>query len=365
MFKRILLYLLPCFLLWSCSLSDGSDGLDTPLQANEARGVFICNEGNYTYGNASVSFYDVETDRIIEPLPLHHNGYLFPLGDVCQSMYLQGDKGFIVVNNSSKVYVIDIRTNNYLGKIDQLTSPRYIEFINEQKAYITDLYNPAITIIDPRDYTKIGMIPVGGGTEQTVRYKNRVFACSWSYSNQIFMIDTDSDQKIGSLTVTLQPNSMVLDRNNKIWVLSDGSHGDSPMGQEIPALTRIDPETFTIESVFPFDEMECAPTKLTINGTKDRLYFLNSATSDNRDGVYSMSIDAEELPSMPLISEKPNELFYTVGVDPSTGDIYVSDAIDYTQKGIIFRYDANGTLLKTFKAGIIPGSFCFRTEDPS
>ena len=46
--------------------------------------------------------------------------------------------------------------------------------------------------------------------------------------------------------------------------------------------------------------------------------------------------------------------------DASNGEIYVSDAIDYLQRGSIYRYSASGNLIDQFKAGIIPGGFCFR-----
>jgi hypothetical protein len=53
-------------------------------------------------------------------------------------------------------------------------------------------------------------------------------------------------------------------------------------------------------------------------------------------------------------------LLYSLGVDPVSGDIYLSDAIDYIQAGLVFRYNRYGTLLDSFTAGIIPGSFCFK-----
>ncbi len=48
-------------------------------------------------------------------------------------------------------------------------------------------------------------------------------------------------------------------------------------------------------------------------------------------------------------------------VDPENGEIYVSDAIDYTQNGVVNRYSADGAaLLDTFTVGVNPGGFCWR-----
>ena len=42
------------------------------------------------------------------------------------------------------------------------------------------------------------------------------------------------------------------------------------------------------------------------------------------------------------------------------GGIYVSDALDYQQSGLISRFSESGTPIGTFRAGIIPGRFCFK-----
>jgi len=41
-------------------------------------------------------------------------------------------------------------------------------------------------------------------------------------------------------------------------------------------------------------------------------------------------------------------------------EVYVADAIDYVQDGVILRYSPEGELLDEFYVGIIPGAFCWR-----
>ena len=72
-----------------------------------------------------------------------------------------------------------------------------------------------------------------------------------------------------------------------------------------------------------------------------------------------MRVDAEELPVTPFLPYTQTT-YYEVAVDPLTSEVYVADAIDYVQDGVILRYSPEGELLDEFYVGIIPGAFCWR-----
>lgn len=364
--KKYVLLLWIVLGLFACSDDDGGtggngdEGQDTIVK--QGRGVFICNEGNFMYGNASLSFYDSETNIVRNQVFFNANN--FPLGDVCQSMSIWKGKGFVVINNSGKIVVVNVANNKYLGKISGLTSPRYIEFISDTKAYVTDLYSPSIAVFNPQTYEVTGYVQIGKGTEQMVRYGNYLYACSWSFNNKVYKIDINTDKTVDSLTVTKQPNSMVIDKNNKIWVLSDGGYDNSPYGQEKGALTRIDAQTFAIEQVLEFPEIKASPTKLSINGARDTIYYINgswNASGFSSSGIYRMGVGQQALPDVPFVSEN-GRLFYALGIDPLTSEVYLSDTIDYVQKGWILRFSAQGELKDKIKVDIAPGAFCFKTE---
>jgi glutamine cyclotransferase len=327
------------------------------------KGVYIVNEGNFMFGNSSLSFYDPQTKKVRNDVFQARNGA--PLGDVAQSMSILGDLGFIVVNNSGKIYVIDSRTAGFKGSISGLSSPRYIHFVNAQKAYVTDLYARKITIFNPQSFQITGQIPVGNSksefdqhdTEQMVQYGNLVFTNCWSYDNKILIINSDTDQLIDSIEVYKQPNSMVIDKDNKIWVLSDGGFVGSPYGYERPGLMKIDAETREIERSFRFAQGD-HPQSLCINPTKDTIYYLNRH-------VWKMAVSETHLPILPLISSKYTSVYggyYSLAINPVNSEIYLGDAIDHSQNGIVSRYSPSGTLIDEFKVGISPGNFAFKTE---
>ena len=113
-------------------------------------GLFITNEGNFQYGNATLSYYDPETKQIENEVFYRANA--MKLGDVAQSMVIRNGIGWIVVNNSHVIFAIDIHTFKEVGRITNFTSPRYIHFISDEKAYVTQIWDNRIFIVNPKKY---------------------------------------------------------------------------------------------------------------------------------------------------------------------------------------------------------------------
>jgi hypothetical protein len=325
--------------LSSC-VSDKPDVVpEAPVSANVGTGVFILNEGNYTWGNASVSYYRFADGEIT--VDAFEAANKRPLGDVCQSMEIYNGKGYVVVNNSGKVEVIDPKDFKSVAIINGLTSPRYFAAVSSSKAYVTDLQSSSISVVDLNSNSKIKDIPCTGATEELVIANNKAFVTN-SERNYVYVVNPINDLLEDSILVGEYPSSIRQDKNGKLW-------GGGKMGV-LPTLHRINPVTESVEQTFTFSGSKI-PWKLDINGTKDTLYFL-------QNGVYQMPIVNTTLPANPLIAEN-NSIFYGLGIDPNSSIIYVSDAIDYVQKGKVFRYRSDGILIGSFNADISPGDFCF------
>ena len=251
----------------------------------------------------------------------------------------------------------------FLGKITNLTSPRYLEVVDANKAYVTDLYDRKISVVHPTEYSLMDSIgiDIGGefnqhAAEQLIITGDKAFAACWSYDNKILVIDTHSDQLVDSIQVGKQPNSMVLDNEGDIWVLCDGGYTDSPYGQEEASLWRVDTQTLDADLVRKFDDLFASPSDLCINATGDTLFYLNGA-------VYYVDLSDPGSPGR-MLAESGGKWFYSLSADPYDNIIYAGDAVDFQSNGWVYRYSTGGALLDSFQVGINPGHFCFIDRNP-
>ena len=322
-----------------------------PENLNLGKGFYVLNQGNFTSGNASMSFYRKDSAKMINQIFYQRNGV--PLGDVAQSMTFWKNYAFVVVNNSGVVWAINSSTAKVVGKLSGLHSPRYVCVVDAEKSYVSDFQIPGITVFQTSTMLPLGTIQTGKTTEQLLLVGDKVFAANWSSyqqsgpNNTIQVIDVSLDQLTDSIVVAKEPNSMVVDKNGKLWVLCSGGY----LNEEIPALFRINTQTFDIEKRFDFPDINTSPSQLTINAGGDTLYYLNQS-------IYSLPIEADELAEA-AFALAGNRNFYSLAVDPQDNAVFATDAGNYLQKGYVYRYKPNGTIIDSLAAGIIPGFIGF------
>ena len=324
----------------------------TVVTINYEDGIFIINEGNYNWGNASVTFVDNKTNKAVQSIFRKSNGR--GLGDVAQSMKIIGNLGYVIVNNSNNIEVVSLKDFKSVKSITGLFYPRYMEVIDSNKAYVTNLQN-SISVIDLQNNSVSGSIQTSTWTENQVLYEKYMLIASigdfskpsFQRKAQILKIDTQTDSIVDSLVTGKEPVGIVIDKEKKVWILCSGGYDYF----EAPSLLRIDPISFRIEKQFTFFDTKQVPSRLCINHAMDTLYFL-------KGGVFQMPISAAGLPVQPLIPSNERRL-YGLEIHPVTGNIFVSDAKDYVQNGTACQYNVNGTLIRQYIAGRIPGTFSF------
>ena len=336
-------------------VSCGKKDTPAPPPQPTSKGVFVLNEGTFTYANSSLSFYDFEKNEVENNIFFRANNA--PIGDVGQSLALIGNDLYIVVNNSKYIYKVDAKTIVYKDKIEGFTSPRYMLPVSADKAYVSDLASPGFWVLNLKTNEK-HLVETGNATEAMVKVGNEVFVSNWSNyyvmgasNNTVQVIDSETDELISEIEIAQEPNAMVVDKHNNIWVSCSGGY----MPPQDPAIICIDAATHQIVKRFDLAEGSY-PSGLAIDGAGENIYFMNGGYGTLN--VYKMSVDAAEIPEDPLITSA-SKVFYNLKVNPANGDLYITDAKNYVQNGDLLRYSADGELLGTFTLGIIPSYMLF------
>ena len=365
------------FLLLALAATLFSCKPDEPVNPNGitvGSGMFVLNEGNFQFSNASLTFYDIEADTVINNLFYKANAA--PIGDVAESMALVDGKLYIVVNNSNYIYKMDANTivcdTTQPFKLTGFYSPREMYCVAPDKAYVSDLIGTDLWIINPQKMTHTGTIAMGNTTEKMVQVGNELYVSNWSIYyivndpnshesyNTVQVVDLNNDVKVADITVGKEPNTMIVDKNGHVWVLCEGRSWEDEYGEN-PTLWEIDPmlktatQRYEFKGPFDFDDdIKGVATALKVNPAGDQFYM-----------IYNNEVRRFDLSTMSLsetfrITPGPQGLFYNMAVDPKTGDIYVADAKNYMMNGIVYRYSYDGLQLASFEAGLIPSAMLFK-----
>ncbi|UPL48512.1 DUF5074 domain-containing protein [Hymenobacter sublimis] len=346
--SRMLLGSAATLSLLACDPNNDPTPTEAPIIT---KSVFVVNEGNFLRSNSDISLFSKESNSVKNPL-LFTTVNKRALGDVAQSMATQDSLGYIVVNNSNKLEVVSLASFRSKATISSLKLPRYFAASSAEKGYVTETvaYGSAgqVSVINLKTNTVTKSIPVGIQPERLAVAGNRLYVTN-SGENTVTVINTTTDAVEGTIVVGDSPNSVVVDRNNNVWVLSGGKviYNPGPTLLTKGSLSQITPGQLTAKT----REVEVntsSPSRLTINGRRDQLYYVY------RSGVYTMAIGDDKLPTTPLIRRS----FYGLGVDPQDNTIYGGIG-SFTAADKVIRYRSTGAAIDSFTVGIGPNGFVF------
>ncbi len=338
--KKRIFIALSLLLIFGCS--DDEPPPDTLITS--PNGVYILNEGTWGASTGSLSYYNPDRSEMYDHVFQSANDGE-ELGDVAQSMIFQDGQGFIVVNGSEKIEVIDLATQQRVQTmyLDSGFSPRHLLMYDSTTAYLTSLYTASVAVIDRLTYTISNTIPVGNNPEELVLANGKIYVANSGFGAEhtISVIDPSTNSVLYDIDVADNPVNLAVAENGQIWVNCWGQYS-----QTDGVLMLIDPSIDTVID------------SLVVDGNTSRLALSGDGTGYfiSERGVASFSTTTHQLIQDPFIAGS----FYAVGVDPVSGDVFVSDAKDYVSRGDVYVYDNTGELKAgPFSAGIIPTQFVF------
>jgi YVTN family beta-propeller protein len=348
------LILCTVILMSSCKKEDKNENLTYSTQ-----GVYVVNEGAFGSGNSSVSFLDLASGQMLNNLFENTNG--IPLGDVAQSMTIYNNSGYVIVNNSAKIEVVNLNDFSTITTINGLQGPRYM-VVGNGKGYASDWFSNEVVVIDLATNTITNHIPTGAGPEQMLISNNRLFVANiGGYGNDstVTVINTDLETVEATIQVGLNPNSIARDADGQLWILCGGSTGPDFTGGTADdiagSLHKLNPSTLSVDKVISMNSNQ-HPVKLQVNTAGTTLYFLDG---DNgyTGKISKLAVTASSITEKEIIV---NRDFYGLALDEGNNLIYAGFAPSFSQNGYVFRYTVSGSLVDYLQVGIAPNYFSFR-----
>jgi flagellar hook-associated protein FlgK len=334
-----------------------NDDEKTPKGKYE-EGVLVVNEGGFLSANGTITHFNNKTEAEVEQNIFKSTGSQFA-GDVVQSLTIEDDKGYLVVNGDNKIEIINAKTFEGISTITHadLVSPRDVEVIGN-KAYVSvwgpyddnyALIDSYVLVYDLATNTSVKKIDTDEGVEKLLYSGDRLFASNYNfgYSSTVAVINPSDNTLVKQIELSAGPSGMVIDNNGKLWVITTGTYGGND-----GKLFRINTGTLTVETTIELGFN--ADTDLSVTSDKKSLIF-SAGTS-----VYKMSIDATSVPEAAFLNAAEVVTPYALGVDPETDEVYIGDALNFATPGIVYIYKPDGTLRTSFAAGINPTQFVFR-----
>ncbi|HRP89457.1 MAG TPA: hypothetical protein PKX92_05415 [Edaphocola sp.] len=351
------------FIILILALSFGSCVKDKPISnnsrpaINEHPKMFIANEGAYGNGNASLSYLDLSTNEIFNNIYASQNEGK-ALGDVFQS--IKGDRNnlYLIINNSNCIVVIDKR--NFKQKfIIPIEQPRQMAFLNDTLALVSSMYRKKLYVVNlsSGNIDKTIELPYAN-TEGLLNAENKIFICPWDVNcSYVYVFDINSQNISDSIFIGKNaPGYLALDKDKNLWVTSG-----NPTKGVAAAITKLNPKTKQILQSFSFNG-NTEIIKPCLNPSKDTIYFLAvnyNATNNDYNGLYRMNIEANTAPSEAFVKSKALQYFWSVGINPYNGNIYLGDPRGWIQSGQVIEFSPSGQEINRFNVGIGPGDFYF------
>ena len=343
-----LLLLSSVLVITSCRKNNGPE---PEIPEAERAGVYVLNQGNFGASNSTLTYYDYTGKTLTADKFNAENGVA--LGATANDVQVYGSKMYIVVNVSSKVEVADAKTVKSIKTIQMKDGsvnrqPRYIVF-HEGKGYISS-YDGTVAVLDTATLSITRYINVGRNPEQMAVANGKLYVANsggldfGNPDNTVSVIDltTYAEKKI---TVVANPVSVAADKYGDVYVISNGNYIDVN-----PSMTIINSSTDAVKQSAEANVGYGSP--IAIN---DDLAYIIAA--DGKIRVYNVKTETDVNGDFGAGTDIGTP--YAIAADVLTGEVFVTDAVDYSSNGKLIAFDKDGKFEYSITTGVNPGSILF------
>jgi hypothetical protein len=324
----------------------------TPGESGPVKGFFLLNEANMGSNKASIDYFDSESGKYYKNIyPTINPNVVHELGDVGNDIKIYGGKLYAVINVSGYIEVMDVHTAKHTHSIS-VPNCRYIVF-NKGYAYVSS-YNGPVSIdpdiplgcvvkIDTVTMEEVERVAVGYQPEEMVIRGNKLYVANSGgyrvpdYDHTVSVIalnDFTGEQK--RITVGINLHRMKLDNDSNIYVGSRGDYRNRPSNTYI-----IDKNDMVRKKL----DLPCS--NMAVDGDSMYIYSVewSNITLKNTVTYAIVNTKTQAIASRRFITDDTDKQIvapYGIAIHPETRDIYVTDAKDYMNPGVLYCFDRYG-----------------------
>lgn len=338
------------------SISSCKKAPPTPTEESlYENGILCMNEGLFQQNNATLSYYNLDSNKTILNQFSTINGR--GLGDTANDMiaYTYQGKQYIAiaVDVSSQVEIIDATTLKSIKQIpifngSSAREPRAVKY-HANFLYSIN-FDGTVSKIDLSTHTVTISLSCGLNPESAEIVNNYMYVVnsgglnSPTYDNTISIIDLNTFTVSSTFDTAINCSTIIKDNQDELYLISRGNYTTIN-----PKLLRINTNTNSLEQSF------------NINMTSLAFYNDNIYYFDNSDqSIHTFNTTTETLNSNVLIDCSSYQNMYGIYINKTDELLYLVDANGYTNSSIIRCYSMTGAFEYEFTAGLNTGQLLFK-----
>ena len=346
---------------------------ETNINANP-QGMYLLNEGNMGSNKATIDFVDFKNAYYVRNMYAERNPTVIKeLGDVGNDIQIYGNKIYAVINCSHKVEVMDAQTLVRIGQVD-IPNCRYIKF-DKGYAYISAYVGPvaidpdaqlgAVYKVDTGTLEIKGKCTVGYQPDELEILGDYIYVANSGgyrvpkYDYTVSVVEMFGMTQVEKIPVGINLHRIRADKYGKLWVTSRGNYGSIHS-----KLYVLEQENRFSRKMVVTDTLDIPCSEMCIQG--DSLYFYsvewNNQAETNMITYGIIDITTKQLISDHFITDGTEldiEIPYGIKINPSNGDIYITDAKNYVSSGALHCYNKYGKKKWSVRTGDIPAHMTF------